>query len=103
MGSRVKQKLWFTSQNNGKTQRIVAPLFRRVYCAVNLLMEIKQMVAVSPVCNALRQRGLISSVSSLAKLFNSRGSNRKYSGKTEVAVTGVLEERYSTAKGPKFI
>jgi hypothetical protein len=49
----------------------------RLLCC-ELLMEMKQMVAVSPVCNAFRQKGLMSSGRSLAKLFNSRGSNRKY-------------------------
>ena len=78
MDSPVKQKLWFTSQNNGKTQRIVEPLCSHDYYAVNLLMEIKQVVIVSPVCNAFRQKGLMSSGRSLAKLFNSRGINGKY-------------------------
>jgi hypothetical protein len=73
----VKRKLWFTSQNNGKTQRIAARLCGHDYYAVNLLMEMKQLVAVGPVCNAFRQKGLMSSGRSVAKLYNSRGSNTK--------------------------
>jgi hypothetical protein len=74
----VNHKLWFTSQNNGKTPRIVAPLCSHNYYAVNLLVEIKQVMVVSPVCNAFRQKGLMSSGRSVAKLFSSSGSNRKY-------------------------
>ena len=78
MNRPVKQKMCFASQNNGQTQRLVAPLCGHDYDAVNVLMEIKQVVVVSPVGNAFRQKGLMSSGRSTAKLFNSLGGNRKY-------------------------
>jgi hypothetical protein len=77
----VKRKLWFKGQNNVKAQSIVAPLCSQDYYAVNLLVDMKQMVVVSPLYNAFRQKGSMSSGRSVAKLFNSHGSNRKYPGK----------------------